>query len=197
MRDDMDDRIVDIRALWQSDQTDVRRLSPAELEGKVTRMGRMLRVVTYGLWVICAAEIVAFTIFFFQPGDLMRKAGTLLTVAGVMFLAVQIHFNFVRMRRYQEAMLAEPSVVFYRAWLEQVRSWSRGRWFWPRLLALLPGPLLASFDIGRTAAHGLAGYRLFFVFIVLFALAIVLNVVVGVRLVNKRLTLLESFARDD
>jgi hypothetical protein len=197
MRDDTDDRIVDVRALWQSDQTDLRRLSPAELDAKVARMGRALRVATYGLWVICAIEIVAFTAFFFQPGGLLRKAGALLTVAGMTFLAIQIRFLFVRMRRYQEAMLAEPSVVFYRAWLEQVRSWSQGRWFWSRFLALLPGPLLFSFDVGRGAAHGLAGYTSFIVFIVLFLSAIVLNVVVAVRLVNKRLTLLASFAKDD
>jgi hypothetical protein len=59
----------------------------------------------------------------------------------------------VRIRRYQEAILAERSVVFYRAWMEQVRSWSRGHWFWSRILPLLPGPLRASFDVGRTAAQ--------------------------------------------
>jgi hypothetical protein len=128
----------------------------------------------------------------------------LLTVAGFTFLAIQIRFHFVRMRRYQEAMIAEPSVVFYRAWLEQVRSWSRGRWFWARALALFPGLLLFSFVEGRRAARELGGiwsflggYWLFLTFVVLFVLAILLNVVVGVGIVNKRLMLLESFARED
>jgi len=187
-----------VRAVWQSQTHETFRMSAEKLTRQAARTKRALIYTTVAMVIICVGEAVAFTIFYFQVHSALQRVGAVLTALGMGFLILQVHRHFVKMRRIQRTTLAEPSAVYLRAVHEHMRAWSRGRWFWPRLMAIMPGPLL--FTLGDALGHpkqGIAAFTMFFVFLALGALAIVLNVVVAVRVIDKKLARLRGFARDE
>ena len=84
---------------------------------------------------------------------------------------------------------------FYRTELERQRDFHRGRWFWSRLLILLPGPLV--FCVGFAQAHpeiALVIWLEFAAILILAAIAVPLNLGLA-RKYQRRIDALDAVMR--
>lgn len=163
----------DLKNIWQELETNSIQLSPEKIrnETALLRKGVGRRSVAGG--AIGLFLIACFSLFFFIFPNWLQRAGSVLTVAGVVFLVVQ-----VRMRR----VLAIPDsgatdcLNFYRAELERQRDFHRGKWFWSRMLVFMPGPIVFMLGFAQAYPKLAAGIHLeLAAFLILSVIAIPLN----------------------
>jgi len=129
----------DLKVLWKELNTNPRQISPDQLgkEAKRLRTGLRRRSVIGGGAALFV--IAGFTLSFFIFQNTWQRIGSILTVAGAGYMVVQL-----RMRSARATVdIGETDCVrFYRAELERQRDFHQGKWFWSRLLILLPGPFI-------------------------------------------------------
>lgn len=163
----------DLKNVWQELDTNPVRLSPEQARDETAGLRRGLRRRTVLGGLAASIVIVSWAIFFFVFPNPLQRIGSVLTVAGAAFMAVQL-----RMRR----ALAMPDareidcVTFYRAELERQRDFHRGKWFWSRMLIFTPGPVIWIIGFERAFPKLATGIRLELVaFLILAVVAVPLN----------------------
>ena len=190
------DRAADeLCSLWQSQGTEVFRMTPADLQRKAERFEAALRRRSRMLYAICGGEIVAFGYFLTIVSNPVQRIGALLTIVGMTFLAYQIWSHQVNMRAIAAAMYADPAVIFYRGLLERSRDFHRGVWFWSRLLAIMPGPLVFTYGAKQADPTDWSHYVAAAAFILFGLLAIPLNVKIAAGKFQKKLDTLDRLTR--
>jgi Mg2+/citrate symporter len=163
----------DLKLLWKELSASPLQISLDQLrkEAEMLRKGLRRRSFLGGgaAWVVIAA-FVAFIFVFPNP---FQRIGSVLTVAGAAYMLVQLR---MRPARGMPEMGETECIRFYQNELERQRDFHRGKWFWSRLLVLLPGPLL--FLVGFAQAYpNLAPviWLEFATFLILAAIAVLLN----------------------
>ncbi len=97
--------------------------------------------------VVALTEAAFFGYFFFGVSTSMLRIASALTVAGVLYIGVQLYAR----RAARLPLDAASTSSAYRAELERQRDFHRGSWFWSRQLLFLPGPVL--FCVGEAVAQ--------------------------------------------
>ena len=135
----------DLVKLWQQQPTEPFHMRIEQMEKKRRRnvFDRYLAFAVISLFVTWLAAV--------SPNLLMR-VGAALTIAGLGFLAWQVH-------RHYGAAITDSSVNACRAELERQLAFLR-EGLWARLLAISPGPLL--FSLGFAAAYPHAAPLIYF-----------------------------------
>jgi hypothetical protein len=169
----------DLELLWKEVSTNPLQLSPDQLVKESERLGKALRrrsVIGGGAaWL----SIAGFTLVFFLFPNSLQRIGSILTVLGSAYMLVQLK---IRPARAMPDMGGTDCVSFYRAELERQRDFHRGRWFWSRLLILLPGPLV--FCMGFAQAYPEIAWFIWLEFATLLILA-PFAVLLNLRLARK------------
>jgi hypothetical protein len=88
--------------------------------------------------VVALTEAVFFGYFFFGVSTSMLRIASALTVAGVLYIGVQLYAR----RAAQQPLDNASAIGAYRVELERQRDFHRGSWFWSRQLLFFPGPVL-------------------------------------------------------
>lgn len=138
--------------LWQNQSAEPLRMTPDELRKRMEQLDRRTRTRNRGAYQACGFLVIAFlwslTVF---PNDLQR-IGAVLTIAGVGVLFYQIRANKLATRKAAESG-STASLAFHRGELARQRDFHRGKLFWSRFLALMPGPLLGLFGFYQAYPH--------------------------------------------
>jgi uncharacterized membrane protein YfcA len=187
-----DDDLRDVRAAWQRERPIAARVTRDQLERKAAAANRRLRVTSIVMMTACVLEVMLFVVFFLRTQDPLRRVGAGLTCLGMLYLAYQMWANLEVIRTLEAKFADAPSLIFHRAFYQQMREWSRGSWFWKRWFALAPGLLLYS-GIGVRDGDPPA---IFYTFVVLLLLAIALNVFIGAPAMQRRIDTLDAVAGD-
>lgn len=183
----------DLKSVWQELDTNPAPIPLDELrkETEKLRKGLSRRSVAGG--VACLIVIASWALFFFVFPNLLQRIGSILTVMGTAYMAVQL-----RMRR--ALAMPEPGEIdcvrFYRTELERQRDFHRGKWFWSRMLIFTPGPIV--FCIGFAQAHPKIATGIHLELVALVILAIV-AVPLNLRLARKyqrRIDALDRLQKD-
>ena len=129
----------DLKVLWKEQSVNPLRISPQQLrkEAEKLRTGVRRRSIVGGGAVTIV--ILAWTLFFFVFQNWLQRLGSILTVAGNLYMLVQLR---LRPARAMPGVGETDCIRFYRAELERQRDFHRGKWFWSRLLILFPGPII-------------------------------------------------------
>jgi Flp pilus assembly protein TadB len=94
-------------------------------------------------YAACFFVIASFVRFLFYLLNPLQRAGSILTILGSGFLVYQLELNRRQRKAAAGAMGGTPvPCEHYRAILERLRDFHRGRTFWSRMIVFLPGPLL-------------------------------------------------------
>jgi hypothetical protein len=137
----------DLKILWKELSTNPRQISPYQLrkEAEKLRTGLRRRSVVGGGAALLV--FVAFTLFFFVFPNALQRVGSILTVAGAGYIVVQLRMRPARTM----ADIGETDCIrFYRGELARQRDFHRGKWFWSRLLVLLPGVFIWSVGFAQS-----------------------------------------------
>ena len=78
-----------------------------------------------------------------------ERIGCVLTILAGGILTLQLYVNARRRRAAAPANASSTVADRYKAVLQHVRDFHRGTWFWSRLIALLPGPILFMYEFHR------------------------------------------------
>jgi len=129
----------DLKTLWTGLSANPVNISPDQLrkEAEKLRKGLRRRSIVGGgaAWIV----IAAWTLFFFGFHDALQRIGSVLTVVGTLYMAVQLR---VSPGRTMPDLGETDCMRFYRNELERQRDFHRGTWFWSRLAAFVPGPTI-------------------------------------------------------
>ncbi|HEX4825360.1 MAG TPA: hypothetical protein VFV19_13740 [Candidatus Polarisedimenticolaceae bacterium] len=174
-----------IQNLWQQQSSESFRMSPEEIRRRVKGMEKNLRVKTCVGIAACALVVVGAIWWLTIFEDRLQQVGSLLTIAGVAYLAWQLRratssagFDLA----HAAASGGMESTAFYRAALDRMRDFHRGGGFWLRLAIFVPGPVM--FMVGFAHAHPEVGKTIRIEGLVMVALliaAIPLNLWLGSR----------------
>jgi len=127
----------ELRALWQADGAGALRMSPEELRIRVEKVAARARRRDLGaiaVSVLVSAGCLWSTTVLRDP---LARLGAALIIAAAAFMTFQALSS-----RKGERMSGVGTAEFYKAQLERQRDFHRGRRFWSRALALVPGPAL-------------------------------------------------------
>jgi hypothetical protein len=141
--------------LWQSQSEGTGPMSIDELRKRLQELERKMRARTRGGYLVCGFLVLASIWWMTLIPNAFNQIGSVLTVFGVGVLAWQIHSVRTRTNAAAESG-TRASLEFYRDELRRQRDFHRGRSFWTRLLALIPGPILVLLGFHQ-ANHNLAG----------------------------------------
>lgn len=130
----------DVKALWQNQQPKEIRMSVDEIRMRAERDRKRVRSRTLVGSAICWALIAFFALALFVLPNVLARIGSCLSIVACAFTLYQLHGS------RGEALSSQPTGVAgiraYRTELERQRDFHRGRWFWSRLLILVPSYLL-------------------------------------------------------
>ena len=129
----------DLVALWQEQGGDGFRMSTEEIQMKLDKMHRCLRRRTIDGYLICATLILFFAGWMIVGMNTLQKAGAVLTMGGLAFLAWQIRANGFRGLPADDG---SNTLEHLRRELARQRDFHRGARFWQRVLFFVPGPLV-------------------------------------------------------
>ena len=183
----------DLKLLWQELSTNPLQLSPEQLQQEMEKLRKGLRrrfVIGGGA---ALSVIAAWILYFFRFPNRLQLIGSILTVLGAAFLLVQLKMSPAR----TTPDVAETGCTeFYRAELERHRDFHRGKWFWSRLLVLLPGPLV--FWVGFAQAFPEIAWLIWLnlaAFLILAMIAVPLNLRLA-RRYQRRIDALDAVLTD-
>jgi hypothetical protein len=97
--------------------------------------------------VVALTEAAFFGYFFFGVSTSTLRIASALTVAGVLYIGIQLYAG----RAAQQPLDNASAIGAYRIELERQRDFHRGSWFWSRQLLFFPGPVL--FCVGEAMAQ--------------------------------------------
>jgi hypothetical protein len=193
-----DRTLYEASTLWRSDAPEVFRMSLDDLQQKTERMDKGLRRAVLFMYAVCLTEMVAFLGFLISFPDPFQRIGAFFTLIGFTYLIYQLRQHHLRVRGLVVVMQTAPSVVFYRALLEQRRDFHRGPWFWPRLIALMPGPVMFMYAGAQRQPGGAPwAYGTLAAFVVLGLIAIPLNLRVAAGNFQRQIDELDRLTRED
>jgi hypothetical protein len=191
------DALRDACALWQSDTAEMLRVLPEKLQRKAELVDRGVRRTALILYGTCALQIAVFLSFLVLFRDPLRRVGAILTLVGLTYLIYQMRRHHVDTTALARATQADPSVIFYRALLQQRRDFHRGIWLWSRLAVFLPGPAVFMYGAARAdPAEATVTYVVLAIFLLLGAAAVPLNVLVAAGRIQKKIDELDRIERD-
>jgi hypothetical protein len=183
----------DLKILWKELSTNPLQLSLEQLRTEMEKLQKGLRrrfVIGGGA---ALSVIAAWTLYFFLFPNRLQRIGSVLTALGAGYTIVQLKMRPARtMPNVGETGCTE----FYRAELERQRDFHRGKWFWSRLLILLPGPLV--FCVGFAQAYpeiALFIWLNFAAILILAAIAVPLNLRLA-RKYQRRIDALDAVLTD-
>src|SRR5579864_1295746 len=129
----------DLKLLWQELSTNPLQLSPEQLRKEMEKLQRGLRrrfIIGGGA---ALSVIAAWTFYFFLFPNWLQRIGSVLTILGAGYTIVQLK---MRPARAIPDVGKTDCTEFYRAELGRQRDFHRGKWFWSRLVIVLPGPFV-------------------------------------------------------
>lgn len=142
------------RDLWQSQRTEEFKMTPEAIHVRIEGLSSKARRRNYGGYLVCLFVVIGCLWWLKLFDDRLQQIGSILTMAGVAFMAWQLSSN-ARGETWARGTAASlggtSSVDFYRGQLARQRDFHRGRQFWLRMLTFVPGPVL--FLIGFAGAH--------------------------------------------
>ena len=138
----------DLKTLWKELSTNPLQLSPDQLRKEMEKLRKGLRRRFFIGGGAALSAIAAWTLYFFLFPNRLQRIGSVLTALGAGYTIVQLK---LRPARNMPDVGETGCTEFYRAELERQRDFHRGKWFWSRLLILLPGPLV--FCVGFAQAY--------------------------------------------
>src|SRR5215469_9998105 len=148
----------------------------AEVPERFERIQNTVRRAHVVGYLACFLVMAGFSHYFVIFPNLGERVGCVLTILGAGLLAVQLYSNHVRRRRAASHGDCSTAMDRYGVLLEHMRDFHRGTWFWSRMIAILPGPLLFAYAFHRTHPEPLASFLVGFIaFLVFGILAIPLN----------------------
>jgi hypothetical protein len=194
-QDPMED---DVRSVWRDQPAATFTLSHAEIAMKIQTLDRKLRRWFAMVYVVIAVEVVFFGIVFVLFHDPIQRIGALLILGAMLYFAYQLRLHTLQARavRINAERTTTPSAAFLRSYLDTRRTFHSGIWLWSRLLALLPGPLVLAYGVGRAdpeavpLAWGVAG---------MFALIVPVSIVLQRRIARRyeqQIEEIDGLARD-
>jgi hypothetical protein len=183
----------DLKILWQELSTNPLRISVDELQREAGKLKKGLHRRSFIGLGAALIVIVAFSAFFFAFTDIFQRIGSALTVAGAVYVVIQLR---MRRERVPPHVGETECVLFYRIELERQRDFHRGRWFWSRLVIMLPGPLI--FFVGFARVHPELAAFIWLelgVFLILAIIAVPLNLGLA-RKYQHRIDALDALQKD-
>jgi len=149
----------------------------SEVPQRLERLQSTMRRQHVGGYLVCFLVMAGFSYYLVIFPNIGERVGSVLTILGAGVSAVQLHENNARRRRAAVSngdSSAAPDR--YQSVLQHMRDFHRGTWFWSRLIAILPGPLLFAYAFHRTHPEPLGSFLAGIVgFLVLGIIAIPLN----------------------
>jgi hypothetical protein len=187
------------QALWQGQSTEKITMTPQEIRNRIERLARKTRRQSYGGYAVCLLVVISCFWWLTLFDDRLQQIGSLLTIAGIAFMAWQFRSN-LRGQSWaggSAASLGMTSALdFHRRQLTRQRDFHRGRRFWLRMLLFVPGPVL--FLIGFAEAHPEVA-RTIRIEAVVFALLLIAAVPLNLGLASRyqrQLDEIDRFERD-
>lgn len=144
----------DLKVLWKEQSVNPLQVSPHQLRKEVEKLRTGVRRRSIVGGGVATIVIVAWTLFFFVFPSWLQRLGSILTVAGTLYMVVQLR---LRPARAMPDVGETDCIRFYRAELERQRDFHQGKWFWSRLLIFVPGPIIWIVGFAR-AYHKLAPF---------------------------------------
>lgn len=129
---------------------------PQRLESLQNTMRRQLGIGYLGCLLVIGGFAHAFVTF----PSIGERVGSVVTILGAGFIALQIHWNSSRRRAAASHGDASAAIHRYRVVLQHLRDFHRGTWFWSRLIVFLPGPLLFAYEFHRNHPEPLKSFLL-------------------------------------
>ena len=147
---------TDPRNLWQSQPTEVFRMSPADLQATVARSHRALRLDALKMYSGCISGLIGFGIIAAVFADPFIRTGAILIALNFVYVL----FLTARDRPTRESAnavrgFADPSVAFYRADLERHVLLLSGSRLWSRFVVAVPAVYLDRKSTRLNSSHAL------------------------------------------
>jgi hypothetical protein len=137
----------ELKELWQNQKTEGVRMSVAEIQASAGRFQRRIQGRNLREYVAAAAVVVFFAFEFWRAGDVLVRAGFALLIAGMCYLAWQLHARGSWSALPRDAGLS-TYVEFKRRELERQRDALSSVWRW-YLGPLVPGLVVLMIAFGR------------------------------------------------
>jgi len=183
----------DLKNLWQELETKPVQLSPERVRREREMLGKGIRRRSILGIGVCLFLMAAWTFFFFIFPNVLQRIGSILTVAGVGYMALQL-----RMCRARTAIDTGETdcATFYRDELARQRDFHRGKWLWSRLLTFMPGPMIWILGFAQAFPRLATGIHLELeAFLVLPIVAVLLNLRLA-RKYQRRIDALDQSQRN-
>ncbi len=127
----------ELREVWQGQKTEGVRMSVAEIEASAGKFQRRIQWRNAREYVASAVMVVFFGFEFWRAGDPLVRVGFALLIAGLCFMAWQLHVRASWSPLPKDAGLSSY-VEYKRRELERQRDALNGVWRW-YLGPLIPG----------------------------------------------------------
>src|ERR1022692_319177 len=139
----------DIRNIWQDQPVENPPMPLEEIRRKARRFENRIKSRNLREYAGAAIGIAAYTFYFFWFHSLVIRAGSILVIAGALYVVVQLH------RRASSGSLpadlgVAASIEFHRRELVRQRDMLRSVWRW-YIAPIVPG--LAVFSAGTLPQH--------------------------------------------
>jgi len=136
-----------LRELWQGQKTEGVRMSVAEVQASAGKFQRRIKGRNAREYAAAAAVVLFFGFEFWQAGDLLARIGFALLIAGICYLAWQLHARGSWSPLPRDAGLSSY-VEYKRRELERQRDALSSVWRW-YLGPLVPGLVVLMLAFGR------------------------------------------------
>lgn len=130
----------EVRNLWQRQDTETRQFSPDEIRRKALAFERTIRFRNLREYIAMLAVAPVFGYFAWSAPQLSIKAGSVLAIAGSMYVAVQLHRRGSA-RGIPADMGGTTCLDFQRNELVRQRDLLQNVWWW-YLTPLMIGPMV-------------------------------------------------------
>lgn len=148
----------------------------SEVPQRFERVQNTIRRAHVVGYLACFLVMAGFSHYLVIFPNIGERVGCVLTILGAGLIAAQLHSNNARRRRAASHGDGSAAMDRYRVVLEHMRDFHRGPWFWSRMIACLPGPLLFFYASHRTHPEPLGSFLVGIIgFLVLCIIAIPLN----------------------
>lgn len=137
----------ELKELWQGQKTEGVRMSVAEIQASAGKFQRKIQWRNAREYVASAAMVVFFGFEFWRGGDPLVRIGFALLIAGICFLAWQLHVRGSWSPLPKDAGLSSY-VEYRRRELERQRDALNSIWRW-YLGPLIPGLAVLMVAFGR------------------------------------------------
>ena len=163
----------DIRSVWQNQPLENTTMPLEEIRRKARQFEKRIRQRNLREYLGGVLGIAGFTFYLFRFPDPVMRAGSILTIAGVLYVLTRL-YKQASPGALPADLTLSASVEFHRRELARQRDLLRSVWSW-YIAPIVPGLVIFSAGAASHSGSGRAFYLVLFLYAVVFGFIVWLN----------------------